>query len=258
MTDTNRAAAEEAAAAAATAYALRERQGPGDTASETLVTIDPLLSDEIIRSRVQALEALRLYARLLIDLSDGSLSASLAQEVEGLGGDVDNLIASASEAGVVPENIGKFKFKPLSTALAAIAESMIEAKAARSISEVAPKVQPVLVDLVAEMQRDIDIMDEILIGRAGDLKASLEAVLAADASRSAPMRFAQHRSFAAELRTFESRRAALARLRSALAALPAAHAAIADPAQADSGAAVGTFLRFAELAADLYTTNFGD
>lgn len=258
MTDTNRAAAEEAAAAAATAYALRERQGPGGTAPETLIAADPLLSDEIIRSRTQALDAFRLYARLLIDLSDGALSASLAQEVDGLGGDVDNLIASASEAGVVPENIGRFKFKPLSAALAAIAESMVEAKAARAISEVAPRVQPVLVDLVGEMQRDIDIMDEILVGRARSLKGSLESVLVADPSRSTPMRFAQHRAYAAELRAFETRRAALARLRRALAALPDAHAALADPAQADSRAAIATFLRFAELAATLYTTNFGD
>ena len=253
--ETNRLAADEALIESAMLFARQEPRPDGRTI-ESLATPEPLISDAIISSRALALEGLRGYARLLVQLSDGTLKAGFASEIDALGGALKGLKQTA--VPMVP-SIRAVDTGPFVSALNTLGQALIDAKAARTIEAVAPEIHPYLVAIVEALKADLDALDSIAEGRVRQVRGSLSLVLQAVPARvDEQERFALYRDFAEIQRGYEARRLGIARLERALDVLPPAHAAISEPDRPDRDAAIATFLRFSDLAADFYLNAFGD
>ena len=253
--DTNRFVVEEENINEARIFALNEKLGPDGKPFVNLATPDPVVPKEIIASRKAALDFLRVYARLLVELSDGGLSESFSAEIGGFGEDLKALQATLRGAGA-PEKIAGFDFAPIVTALEIAGTKLIEAKAARAISEVSTAMQPEIEAIFAGLGRDVDRLAQIYDGRAKNNEASYETVLVETKTAEPTARFALYRRYSA---LYAERLAAdrgLDQLDRAISALPAAHAAITEPERDDARTAIATFLRFADLAADFYASNF--
>ncbi len=262
--DTNRVVYEEVEINRARLFALRQRLderdkiqtlGPNDELFVDLSLPKPRIPSKIIVSRQKALEGLRGYAKLLVELSDNSFTESFSSEIDGLGNDLKSFQGNLGIAGVSTQVAG-FEFGPFVTALNIMGQNLIDAEAANSISVVAGNMQPQINIIAESLIKDVDALDEIINGRAKNFETALETVLVASSELSEARRFELYRDYASLNASFSERRNNLDRLKRALTELPKAHAAIADPERDDLESSIATFLRFADVAADAFTSNF--
>lgn len=225
---TNRLHAQAETALRASAYALGE--------APDLSAVEPLLSDDLLRPRRQALATLKAYAASLARLADGQASAGVGAEFTSLGTAVAGLTGEVY--GALPGGPVDSRYRDListgASAIGAIAERIVENRIRGTVAGVTVEMQPRVEEFAALTAADMARLSLLIENQESKIRTALQTVLAFEEGGEAATRYGLYLVRVEQLAEVRALRQGLGEAEATLARLVAAHRALARPEGSDA------------------------